>query len=397
MCESPTNEQGAPIIGGRLRVIFVGGFGVDGVPAVQGGQLTACRSLIGSPISKEVTWYLIDSMMRSLPKPAFLERLCFAWRRMLRFASVLALEQVDTVLLFSSSGASFLEKGLMAMAAAQLGKRVVFAPRSGHMRDFCARSWLIRFFARVVFRECSKVLCQSASWRHFYRELTGLPDSRMDVIVNWIELAGFYHSGRRNFDRAPVFLFLGWIVPAKGIFDLIAAVAARRRDLSGARIVICGQGSGDIELRELVTRFGLQDMVEVRGWVAGEAKLAAFRDADVFVLPSHAEGMPNSLIEAMAAGLAVIATPVGGIPEIVRNRDLGRVFPPGDVSALGDCLVELCQDKSKRRTLGENAARFVRENHDVLKLWPKVLFALNGSSDRETSDSLLRSSTRKVF
>ena len=397
MCESPTSEQGTPSHVGRLRVVFVGGFGTEGDHAVQGGQLTACRSLIGSPISKEVTWHLIDSMMRSLPKPAFLQRLCFAWRRMLRFASLLALEQVDTVLLFSSSGASFVEKGLMAMAAAQLGKRVVFAPRSGHMRNFCARSWLVRLFARVVLRECSKVLCQSASWRFFYRELTGLPDARLDVIVNWIDLAGYHSAKPREFNKPPVFLFLGWTVPAKGIFDLIDAVAARRRDLSGARFVICGQGSGDSDLRALVTRLGLQEMVELRGWVAGEAKVAAIRDADVFVLPSHAEGMPNSLIEAMAAGLAVIATPVGGIPEIVRNRDLGRVFPPGNVSALGECLVELCQDEIERRRLGENAARFVEQNHDVLKLWPRVLVALNGSGDEGISGSLSLSSTQWIL
>ena len=394
MCVSSTGENGTASHAGRLRVVFVGGFGKEGDHLVLGGQLTACRSLIASPISKEVIWHLIDSMMRSLPKPAFLERLFFALRRMLRFTSALALTKVDTVLLFSSSGASFVEKGLMAMAAAQLGKRVVFAPRSGHMRDFCARSWLVRLFARVVLRECSKVLCQSASWRLFYRELTGLPDARLEVIVNWIDLAGYRGAEPRRNNRAPVFLFLGWIVPAKGIFDLIDAVAARRRDLRGARFLICGQGSGDDALRELVTRLGLQEMVEIRGWVAGEAKVSAIHEADVFVLPSHAEGMPNSLIEAMAAGLAVIATPVGGIPEIVRNSDLGRLFPPGNVYALGECLVELYQDEIERRRLGENAARFVEQNHDVLKLWPKVLTALRGSRDGGISDSLSPRSTR---
>lgn len=362
----------------RLTVVFVGAFQATAKDGAVGGTLFASRSLVASEaLAKEVDWVLIDSTTRSVPPPSLPVRAFFAGRRMARFVVVVNRSRTDATLIFAGSGLGFAEKGLMAMLSKAAGKPVLFSPRSGMMIDDIARSRAQRWLVRAVLSRCDRVVCQGEVWRTFFKEVTGLPDERLVSIPNWIDL-DVYRGIRSTEPRSgpPVFLFLGWLEVYKGVLDLIHAVHRARASLMGARVLICGRGSAHDEARRLTHDFGLADTIEFRGWVLGEQKNAVLAESDVLVLPSHVEGLPNALLEAMATGLSVIATRVGAIPEVVEDGVSGLLIEPGDVDALARALARLAQDPDERARLGRAAREKIARDHDVSVAVPRVLAAL---------------------
>ena len=102
-------------------------------------------------------------------------------------------------------------------------------------------------------------------------------------------------------------------------------------------------------VRQRVTELGLDDMITVHGVVSREEMRTHFYpQSDIFLLPSHGEGFPNSLLEAMAAGLPVVTCPVGAIPEVVQPGVHGFLNPPGDADALARDVLTLANDPALR-------------------------------------------------
>jgi glycosyltransferase involved in cell wall biosynthesis len=170
-------------------------------------------------------------------------------------------------------------------------------------------------------------------------------------------------SAGERFDRGELrLLYVGRLQRAKGLEDLIKAIrevadAGNRIELS-----IVGEdargGSYLQQLREQVTRSGMDEVVRFHGHVPfGERLMSFYRDSDVFVLPSLSEGRPKVLYEAMIAGMAIIATRVGGIPEVIEDGVSGLLVDPGDVDGLTALLNRACQDRAMLRRLSEMAGR----------------------------------------
>jgi glycosyltransferase involved in cell wall biosynthesis len=135
-------------------------------------------------------------------------------------------------------------------------------------------------------------------------------------------------------------------------------------------VVVGGEGGGVIDpassrnMQEALAELRSQDRLVETGELAPDAVTRCYREADLFVLPSHREGFPNTLLEAMAAGLACVATPVGAIPEMLEG-DCGVVAPVGDAGALRDALAPLVADPEARTRLGRRARERVAERYAV--------------------------------
>jgi glycosyltransferase involved in cell wall biosynthesis len=155
-------------------------------------------------------------------------------------------------------------------------------------------------------------------------------------------------------------VYLGLFSRAKGVFDLVDALTRLKPDCLGrTRLVLAGNGAL-AQVRELVERRGLARFVEVREWLGPVERDRLLASADAFVLPSYAEGLPMSLLEAMAWGLPVISTAVGSIPEHVHEGVQGLlVQQPGDVSDLAGAIERIVTDDALRRRMGEHARRAV--------------------------------------
>jgi glycosyltransferase involved in cell wall biosynthesis len=363
----------------RIPVIFVGAFRDATGDGGFGGQMYACRSLVDSGIGAYVRWLPIDSTMVSVPPPSLAVRGLAAARRVWSLLGAMLREPRARVLVFAGDGPSFVEKGTMVLLARFFGRHAVLCPRSGILLDDLRRSAFFRRFVPTVLRASSGVLCQSTQWAATFRDVAAVDPARLHVVPNWLRCEDYaaLAATRTRVRSARTFLYLGWIEDFKGIFDLIDAVDARRDALAGARFIVCGSGSRLDEVLLRIRRLGLESRFEFRGWVGGAAKRAALTEADMLVLPSRREGMPNAVLEAMASGMPVIATAVGGVPDVVRDGVNGLVVPPADPPALGRALARCVSPDADVASWGLEALRTVRNNHDIDAAWPRVLRALD--------------------
>jgi glycosyltransferase involved in cell wall biosynthesis len=158
-------------------------------------------------------------------------------------------------------------------------------------------------------------------------------------------------------------LYLGVLKPLKGVPELVQALT-RLKERSGWTAVLAG--SGDVaSLVTDLTAAGIAYRVSVPGWLAPLEIDALLASSDILVLPSFVENLPMSVIEAMSAGLAVVATPVGATPEIVIDGETGILVQPGDVEQLTRALLLLIEDRSLRMRLGNNAREFHHRHLDI--------------------------------
>ncbi len=155
------------------------------------------------------------------------------------------------------------------------------------------------------------------------------------------------------------------------MYDLLEAVARVAPEFPDLRVALAGDG----EVREVEDRaraLGIKDHIHVMGWVSDEAKERLLREAAVYVLPSYNEGLPMSVLEAMAVGLPVVSTAIAGIPDAVTDGVEGRLVTPGDVDALAGALFELLGCAETRRRMGLAAREKVRRTFSAEVVLPQL-------------------------
>jgi glycosyltransferase involved in cell wall biosynthesis len=320
-------------------------------------MITSCQALVASTLSERVNLELFDSTQISNPAPSMPVRIVLAIWRVLRFVRRFESQRPQALMLFAGLSAGIIEKGAMARYARLRGVPAVIFPRAGAIVDSCRRSAFTRAWARFSFRAARKIACQSASWRSFAIETLGFAPEDVIVVRNWTANPDLLAIGERRGPSAalPVrLLFVGWLERSKGIIDLIRACGEMREKLDFT-LQIVGDGDAADEARDLVARLQLAQVVEFRGWLQTAELHAALRSADVFVLPSWAEGLPNAMIEAMAARVAVLVSAVGAIPEVITDHKSGLLVPPRDGNALSHALEELIRDGALRQRLADEA------------------------------------------
>ncbi|MGY1636656.1 glycosyltransferase family 4 protein [Geodermatophilus sp. SYSU D00742] len=192
-------------------------------------------------------------------------------------------------------------------------------------------------------------------------------------------------------------LTVGRLVPEKGAPVLVEAVARLRAAGIRARLTVVGAGPLAAQLAEQVRADGLTDAVDLVGPVGQQHLPDLYRAADVFCLPSFAEGLPVVLMEAMASGRPVVTTAIAGIPELVVHGRTGLVVPPGRADLIAEALAELAADPALRRRLGEAGRAAVLEAHrpdDNARLLTRLW---EGSTDGGRTDGLPARRSTEAF
>ncbi|WP_374303937.1 glycosyltransferase, partial [Paracoccus sp. (in: a-proteobacteria)] len=151
---------------------------------------------------------------------------------------------------------------------------------------------------------------------------------------------------RADADRAPGrdVLFIGRLAAAKGVPVLLEAFARARAAFPDARLTLVGDGPARAALEDRCRALGLGDAVRFTGYLSQDEVAAELSRADLFALPSFAEGVPVVLMEAMATGIPVLATRIAGIPELVEDGVSGRIVAPGDVEGFAGAMTALLAD-----------------------------------------------------
>ena len=355
------------------QVMFIGGFQRIGAQGHAGGQTFACTSLVESEWGQTIDWIKIDTTAETNAKRRFSDRLQGALKRLLLTRKLLRKHRPKLVLIFCSSGFSFVEKGIMARMAKRRKIPVVFAPRSGLIMNDLERSRWMKHFVIKTIQKVDRLVCQGESWQTFYTNLSGEPASKFAVIHNWLIPEPYLEAipKREMGDTKSLkVLFLGWITPNKGIFDLLDA-AEQLRD-KPIKLILGGKGTHFEEMQEAVAQRDLGSVVELRGWITGADKMKAFRECDAFILPSYREGYPNALLEAMAAGLPCIASAISSIPDLITDGKNGFLIEPGDSDRMAELFLELLQDPEKRFAVGMAGRQRILENNSLQTATQKI-------------------------
>lgn len=269
----------------------------------------------------------------------------------------------------SASGPSFWRKCGFMLPAFLFGVPVVLHMHGGGFVQFHQRASLPgqRAFIRWVFERCAVVVALSDQWRE---TLSGLfPCARVRTIVNPVAVPP---AAASLTDPPPTVLFLGALLREKGVMELAEAWAQVVQVVPGARLVVGGVGAQEAAFRQALQARGVADAVELPGWVQGEDKRRLLERAWLLALPSHAEALPMAVLEAMAAGVPVVASAVGGIPLAVRDGEDGLLVAPKDVPALADALTRLLQDDALRVAMGQRAREHVQQRFSAAVTLPQV-------------------------
>ena len=195
--------------------------------------------------------------------------------------------------------------------------------------------WMDRWTNRLV----RLSVCVSEGVRQFAATQGGLAESKLRVIPNGVDAERFANATPADLTPLGIpagawtLVAVGRLTPQKGHADLIQAVAQQLRETPQMHLLIVGEGPEREPLTGLAASLGIAGQVHLPGWQTDVPGI--LKSCQTFVLPSHWEGMPNVLLEAMAAGLPVIATDVEGVRDLLGSGEAEKLIQPGDWDALG--------------------------------------------------------------
>lgn len=245
------------------------------------------------------------------------------------------------------------------------------------------RFWAIRRWANVVVALTEVMRAEALQ--------IGIPPERVKILNNGIDARAYeFDSAARiaakqqlGLQENVVVLFVGRLDPVKSLPTLVEAMKTAHQRCPKLRLVIVGDGPERSDLEAQTQTLGIEDSVQFAG---NQKNVSLYlRSADMFVLPSFTEGISNALLEAMASGVACLATPVGGNNEVLDHGKYGALVPVANVEAWADALVEYGTDEMKRKQVGQKGRERILNTYD---------FRVVGAQYEQMYNDLLNENTR---
>jgi glycosyltransferase involved in cell wall biosynthesis len=263
-------------------------------------------------------------------------------------------------------------QGLWIGIPGYLAKKILHIPYvvTGHGSDIYLQSrLLLNLRSKPVLRSADARIALTDDMR---KKIKNICKRDAFVVPNGINLEVFGNSIKlRNIKKEQKILFVGSLVPVKGVRYLIESMKAIKNNYSNVKLVIIGDGTEKHELEKLVIEFGLSDCVSFVGKVSNHKISQYMIESDIFVLPSLSEGFGIVLLEAMASGLPIIASNVGGIPSLIQNGVNGFLVEPGNPEKIAEKILFLFNDRETMIKISEGNKKAV-EKYD----WEKIAVQL---------------------
>jgi len=214
----------------------------------------------------------------------------------------------------------------------------------------------LRFYCiadKLAARYFTKVVAVSQPIERTLRRW-GVPRSRLTLIPNGTDLAAFRNAAPKPRSRTGRTIgFVGRLSREKGIFELLEAVRRIAGAFPDVKLMLAGEGIARQAVEERIAGLHMQHSVELLGVVAHAGMPSFYASVDVVALPSYNEGLPMSLLEAMASGCAVVASRVGAIPAVIEHGKSGMLVEPRNVEELADRLTDLLANPEKLAAIAE--------------------------------------------
>ena len=253
--------------------------------------------------------------------------------------------------------------------AKMLGARVVYQVHGGALpHQFFANSKFLTGFLRRTLRAPHLVVVLAQIELEAYREF--VPEQDVVALPNGVDCRPFagVPTVRSNPDDPLRLVYIGRVAREKGLYETLQGLRLAHELGVDARLVIAGNGAEETRLRRYAQALGVAPRVCFVGSVFGADKVKLLAGADVMILPSYSEGLPYALLEAMAAAVPVIATPVGAIPDVVTDGIHGFIVPPRDGKAIAEALAVLAGDRERLSWMSRACRRRIQAAFSIERL-----------------------------
>ena len=331
----------------KIKVLMVG---PD--PSANGGIASVAKNYLGSSLTDLCDLRYVVTMKEG----SKLNKLALALSSYVNYSRVV--KKYDLVHLHLATGMSFTRKYYLAKCANNKGIPYLVHLHSGKFVSFYegAKPWK-RQRIRELFEHANAVIVLSERERDYFGEKI-CPDQNIIVLPNAVSI-----PEKRSDIKSNKILFLGRLDSNKSPDLLLYAGAELVKKKCNFTLVFAGDGN--ISMYESLARdLGISQQCEFLGWIS-KSKEKLLYSCDIFCLPSRAEGMPMSLLEAMAYGMAVITTPVGGIPRVIAHGENGLLVPVGNVDSLASSIMTLLMNPQMREELGDAARKTIEQHFGI--------------------------------
>lgn len=264
---------------------------------------------------------------------------------------------IKIVHIHSASYGSFLRKSIVLRIAKFFKKKVIFHIHGAEFELFYQRSSQIKQknITRIL-DKADAIIVLSKQWKESISKISS--NKNIIILYNPTSIKELKHVP----SETTRFLFMGRIEKRKGVYEIIESA----KHIKNQNIEVNLYGDGSIEkFANMIKEEKLEQKIKIKGWISGDKKDEVYYNSDVLLLPSFNEGLPMSILEAMAYGLPVISTPVGGIAEAVEEGVNGFLVSPGDAKALAEKMDLLTNDNALREKMGQESYKFAKEKFDI--------------------------------
>jgi glycosyltransferase involved in cell wall biosynthesis len=359
------------LIGSRakLRVLVSGA-----LPPPVGGMTSYYQTLLNSSLHDQVDLHFVQtsSQKRDFSSSGLLTiaNLIAAIQDSSRFTWAILVNHPQISHIGTALGLSFVKHSYCVFIARLFGSRVLLHPHCSLAILYSERSKSWKWFFKYVVNMSNGIVALSKEWLQL-RSI--VPGCMVYYLPNAIDLTLYHNVAVKRLAQVKRegpcrILYLGYLGEAKGSFDLLKVAAEVRShgmdmifDLVGGEL-----SPGEIEqLRNKIRQDNLESCVRLHLPVYNHEKLAYLQNADIFVYPSHHEGMPMAVIEAMACGLPIVASQVGGLPDLVIDGVNGILVEPGQPDRLADVLCRLSKDHELQYSMQKASYQIGCEKYDI--------------------------------
>ncbi|MDQ2746036.1 MAG: glycosyltransferase family 4 protein [Acidobacteriota bacterium] len=341
----------------KARVLMVGMH----LTKTRGGISTVTKEILNSSLKDDFEFQYLASQAEDFGK---FGKAKLALETIFRFVGKCAGKSPDFVYVHLGSNASLYRESAFILLAKIFRLKTIAHFHAGDFDYYYARqSRAGKSFIRHAISSSDRLIAVSEDSARRLGELIGAPE-RVACISNGVKTSEFDFPRREKKGGVVRLLFVGAIGKLKGERDLIDALVILRRG-KNFNLKVSFLGYGAENLQPLCREAGVADWIEFTGAVSLEERLKFYENADVFVLPTYGEAMSMSIIEAMAAGLPVVTTAVGGNPELIENGVNGWLVETGDAANLAEKIAFFARSESARREFGANGRRKAKEQFDI--------------------------------
>ncbi len=328
-----------------------------------GGMITATRQLVLYLKANNILYDIIDTSQNNFPSPSNFKKLIDAFKRILSIKNFLSKNKYRGALVFSTDGLGFFEKIILALILEFKGVPTMFFIRSGRFIGHVNNSKLFKKVAVYLLSKVTYIAHQGGLWNEFYKKLD-IDENKIYKLLNWIEVKKTPKKVLKSSNNEGlVFLYVGWLIEEKGIQDL-KEVIFENEGLKKHTFIFVGSGSLFDEMAKFIKDKNITNII-LKGWLSEEEVVEEYKKADVFIFPSHLEGFPNVVLEALNYRLPIITTNVGGVSESVINDFNGYVIEPMNKKQLLEAIILISSNEEKRMSFSNNAKSVLLNNHQI--------------------------------